>query len=39
MSSLQEQLIFQWAMQHGHRYLVSIVYTEAGEQQCQAFGR
>lgn len=31
MSSSQEQLIFQWVMQHIHRYLILIVYTEAGE--------
>lgn len=30
-SSLQEWLIFRWVMQHSRRFLVLIVYTEAGE--------
>lgn len=36
-SGLQEQLIFQWAMQHSCRYLVLIVYIEAGEAAVPSF--
>jgi len=38
MRSLQQQFIFQWVMQHSHWCLISIVYTDTGEQQCEAFG-
>lgn len=31
LSSSQEQSIFQWVVQHSHKYLVSIVSTEADE--------
>lgn len=31
LSSSQEQSIFQWVVQHSHKYLVSIVSAEADE--------